>query len=120
MDAKRQNPVGIEIDLRPTIDVEKRMGPGTLIGYERALRNAVDTADGVDNRVVGFTSTPVINSGNEWNTGGIECIGERLTVRINGTIVNVASGCAKTKGQIILRNQATGIELRAINIAIPN
>ena len=127
LDEKKTNPVGIEIDLRPSITQggvvfggkRRNVGTGNLIGYERAMRNSVDIADGFDNRVLGFLKAPVQKNAGEWNTCTIECKDDWLKVMINDSFVNEAFGLKQEKGMIVLRNQATGIEFRQIEITTP-
>jgi hypothetical protein len=122
--AKRLDPRGIEIDLRPEIGDavvgtsrrKQLLGPGTLIGYETPLTNTNYKVDGFSDRILGVLRKPVLKAAGEWNKCEINCQGKELTVAINGQVVNEVFDIEVTKGRIVLRNQGAGIEFRSIMI----
>jgi hypothetical protein len=124
LDKKGGNPAGIEVDLRRQFGISsdganRNVGPGTLIGYERSLRSAIESADGFTNRVIGFMRTPAVKPEGEWNTCEILCENDTLRVTINGTLTNEAFGLEEKPGKIVLRNQSSEIEFRKIEISVP-
>ncbi|GIW86106.1 MAG: hypothetical protein KatS3mg108_0430 [Isosphaeraceae bacterium] len=50
----------------------------------------------------------------QWNTMEITCKGDTIRVRINGELVNEASGCSVTRGAICLQSEGAPIEFRNI------
>lgn len=52
----------------------------------------------------------------EWNRYMIQCIGDKVTLKINGALVNEATGVERVAGPIALQSEGTEIHFR--NIAI--
>ena len=52
----------------------------------------------------------------QWNTFDVLCNGDKITVRMNGVIVNRAEGARVTPGRICIRSQYTEFEFRNIRI----
>lgn len=50
----------------------------------------------------------------EWNTMVIVCLQDRITVTVNGDLVNEASDCTVTEGAISLQSEGAPIEFREI------
>jgi 3-keto-disaccharide hydrolase len=50
----------------------------------------------------------------EWNTFEITCKGDKISVKVNGVLVNEATDCSVTKGAISLQSEGTPIEYRNI------
>ncbi|MBI4580760.1 MAG: DUF1080 domain-containing protein [Planctomycetes bacterium] len=50
----------------------------------------------------------------EWNTIEITCKGDEIIVKVNGTLVNHATGCNVTQGAICLQSEGAPIEYRNI------
>ncbi len=109
--SKGLDPKGIEIDLRP----KKGAGTGAFLAYEVPLRNHEGAIDGFKERRLGCLRQADRN-GDEWTPCEIECIGDEITVKINGTLVNRATNAPLAKGKIVLRNQFSGVEFRNIKL----
>ncbi len=52
----------------------------------------------------------------EWNRMTVECIGDRITVHVNGHLVNAATKCSQTKGRICLQSEGHPIEFRSVKL----
>jgi hypothetical protein len=52
----------------------------------------------------------------EWNSLEIICIGDKVTVRVNGKLVNEGTNCTVTRGAICLQSEGTPIEFRNIKL----
>lgn len=52
----------------------------------------------------------------EWNRHEIELKGERLTIRLNGQLVNEATGCTVAPGPIGLQSEGGPIQFRKVEI----
>lgn len=53
----------------------------------------------------------------EWNHYEITCIGDRVTLKINGTLVNEAWDVERVAGPIALQSEGTEIHFRKISVA---
>jgi hypothetical protein len=86
-------------------DMEKRRGPkedwGVSEGKERRVKNLTDDSE----KPLG-----------EWNHMKIRCEGDKVTVWINGDLVNDGFGATAQKGQIAL--QAEGAEVEFKNLLL--
>jgi len=86
-------------------DMEKRRGPkedwGVSEGKERRVKNLTDDSE----KPLG-----------EWNHMKIRCDGDKITVWINGDLVNDGFGATAQKGQIAL--QAEGAEVEFKNLLL--
>lgn len=84
-------------------DMESRRGPkenwGVSEGKERRVRNLTDDSE---------------NPLGEWNHIKITCLKDRITVWLNGDLVNDGYGATAQKGQIAL--QAEGAEVEFKNV----
>lgn len=120
LDSRQVNPTGVEIDFRPTADQAEQIGTGCLIAYETRVANQAGEADGRDGgagrRRLGVTATPVVRGPGEWNACVITCRGDRLTVEMNGVVVNEAWGLDRAAGAICLRSQDSPVEYRNVRI----
>ena len=52
----------------------------------------------------------------EWNTMEITCRDDKITVKVNGTLVNEATKLSQSKGAIALQSEGTPIEFRDIKL----
>lgn len=52
----------------------------------------------------------------EWNTMRIECKKDRVTVWVNGDLVNDGTGATATKGQIALQAEGVEVEFRKLDL----
>ena len=52
----------------------------------------------------------------EWNEMEIVCQGDKITVRVNGDLVNVATDVSETQGAIALQSEGTPIQYRNIKL----
>ncbi len=59
---------------------------------------------------------PVEKPPGQWNTYQIIATADTVTLIINGTEVNMATGCAEKKGNILLTSEGTEIHFRNIEI----
>ena len=55
----------------------------------------------------------------EWNTGEVTLIGGHVTVRMNGKLVNQASGCELAPGKILLTAEGQEIQFRNVRLSAP-
>ncbi len=56
------------------------------------------------------------NPAGEWNTVVIECVGEEVTVHINGDLVNHGSNCTVSEGQIAIQAEGTEVKFRKLEL----
>lgn len=113
---KGLDPQGIEVDLRPSSNESKNAGTGCFIVYGTTLRNHTGIADGSPNRHLGWLREPNVKSSGDWNYCEIVCEDDRITVRMNGRLVNEGWGAEVVAGHICLRNQNTAVEFRDIRL----
>jgi hypothetical protein len=82
-------------------DMEKRRGPkenwGVSEGKERRILNLTDDSE----KPLG-----------EWNRMKIKCEGDRVTVWVNGDLVNDGFGATAQKGQIALQAEGAEVEFK--------
>ncbi len=52
----------------------------------------------------------------EWNKMKVACIGDRITVHVNGDLVNAATKCSQTKGRICLQSEGHPIHFRNVKL----
>ncbi|MCL4202011.1 MAG: formylglycine-generating enzyme family protein [Pirellulaceae bacterium] len=116
LDAGEPNLDGLEIDLRPGKDLENAVGTGAFVAYRVSFRNHRAATDGVANRVLGWLREPAHVVGHEWNDLRISCHEDRVTVTLNGVVVNEGHGLSAREGKITLRSQNSGIEFRNIRL----
>jgi hypothetical protein len=62
------------------------------------------------------TTEPQVFAVTNWNTCEITCQGDRISVTMNGVLVNEASGVPQRAGKICLRSQNSDVEFRNIRI----
>ena len=55
----------------------------------------------------------------EWNTGEVTLVGRQVTVRMNGKLVNQASGCELSPGKILLTAEGQEIQFRNVRLSAP-
>lgn len=84
-------------------DMEKRRGPkenwGVTEGKERRVMNLTDNSE----KPLG-----------EWNRIKIKCEGDRITVWVNGDLVNDGYGATARRGQIALQAEGAEVEFKGI------
>jgi hypothetical protein len=86
-------------------DMEKRRGPKENWGI----------SEGKERRIINLTDDSEKPLG-EWNRMKIKCEGDRVTVWVNGDLVNDGYGATAQKGQIAL--QAEGAEVEFKNLIL--
>ncbi len=116
LNANGLDPRGIEIDLRNNKDEEKGIGTGCFLVYGAVLRNHRGVADGDKSRHLGWLREPPAVPEGAWNSCEIRCHGDRITVFMNGALVNDGWGAEAVAGRVVLRNQNTAAEFRNIRI----
>ena len=52
----------------------------------------------------------------EWNTFQVICAKDTITILVNGTEMNKATGCSLTSGQIGLQCEGAGLEVRRVTL----
>jgi len=52
----------------------------------------------------------------EWNTLEIECKGDEVKVKVNGTLVNHGSKCTATSGKIAMQAEGAEVEFRKVDL----
>lgn len=82
-------------------DMEKRRGPRENWGI----------SEGKERRVINLTDNSEKPLG-EWNRMKIKCEGDRVTVWVNGDLVNDGFGATAQKGQIALQAEGAEVEFR--------
>ncbi len=84
-------------------DMEERRGPrenwGVTEGKERRIINLTDGSE----KPLG-----------EWNRMKIKCEGDRITVWVNGDLVNDGFGATAQKGQIALQAEGAEVEFKGL------
>ena len=111
------DPRGIEIELQP---YPSEQGSGTLICYECSLKTSTGQIAGVGG--VGAPIGKLVASKSvqkpigTWNKLEIECDSDRISVKINGELVNEGTGMKILAGRVSLRNQSTAVEFRNIRL----
>ncbi len=115
---KDNDPQGIEIDLRPEKNEAQQMGTGCFITYGTTLRNHRGIATGKygENRHLGWLREPGLGPDGRWNECEIVCKEDRITVKMNGQLVNEGWEAEVVEGSICLRNQNTAIEFRNLRL----
>ena len=87
-----------------TPDMEARRGPkkewGVTEGKERRVKNLTDNSE----KPLG-----------EWNTMKVRCKGNKITVWVNGDLVNQGEATAQ-KGQIALQAEGSEVEFRKVTL----
>lgn len=58
----------------------------------------------------------VENPPGEWNTLRVRCEGEKVTVRVNGTLMNEGAGLSATQGAICLQSEGAEIHFRKVEL----
>ena len=82
-----------------------------IIGTKIHVENAQSRTK--DRRTVNLTDDSEKPVG-EWNSAEVTCKSDEITVKINGQLVNHATGCSVTKGAICLQSERTEIHFRNI------
>jgi hypothetical protein len=57
-----------------------------------------------------------VNPVGEWNKLECICVGDRITIVLNGTVVNVATRVSHTRGKIFIQSRAAEISFRTIEL----
>lgn len=112
------DPRGIEIDFRPKNYKPKKIGTGTFIAYSMPIKNYLGESDGEKDRIRGWLRESKEKPQGKWNECEIVCKGDRITVTLNGEVVNEGWGVPEEAGHIYLRNQKSAVEFRNIQIMV--
>ncbi|MCH2102035.1 MAG: DUF1080 domain-containing protein [Planctomycetes bacterium] len=92
-------------DIRVQNEVERR-GPQEEWGVDGGKRRRIlNLTDGSENPV------------GEWNTMVIECIGDTISIWVNGELVNVGYDCTASSGQIALQAEGVPCAFRRISLS---
>jgi hypothetical protein len=113
------DPSGVEIDIRNPNQVAPRenTGTGALICYGIPASNALRSATGIrPSRNLNYTRKPKIMAIGDWNSCRVHCVGSKLSVWMNGELVNEATTDIPRSGRICLRNEFSTVEFRDIRI----
>jgi Domain of Unknown Function (DUF1080) len=86
-------------------DMEKRRGPKADWGV----------TEGKGRRIINLTDGSEKPLG-EWNQMKISCIGNSITVWVNGTMVNAGTNCTASKGQIALQAEGAVVAFRKVEL----
>lgn len=84
-------------------DMEKRRGPKENWGI----------SEGKERRIINLTDDSEKPLG-EWNRMKIKCEGDRITVWVNGDLVNDGYGATAQKGQIALQAEGAEVEFKGL------
>lgn len=84
-------------------DMEKRRGPKENWGV----------SEGKERRVINLTDNSEKPLG-EWNRMKIKCEGDKITVWVNGDLVNDGYGATAQKGQIALQAEGAEVEFKGL------
>ncbi len=76
----------------------------TVAGSQPSSRRYVKTAEGAE------------KPAGEWNTAVIRCEGDKLTVKVNGKLVNEATALSVTKGAICLQSENGEVHFRKVEL----
>lgn len=86
-------------------DMESRRGPKQNWGVDgdkaRRIKNLTDGSE----KALG-----------EWNTMIVECMGDRVTVWVNGDLVNDGTQATARRGQIALQAEGSEVEFRKVEL----
>jgi Domain of Unknown Function (DUF1080) len=86
-------------------DMEKRRGPKADWGV----------TEGKGRRIINLTDGSEKPLG-EWNQMKISCLGNSITVWVNGTMVNAGTNCTASKGQIALQAEGAVVAFRKVEL----
>ena len=87
-------------------DMIARRGPQEKWGVEPPMnRRIANLTDGSEKPL------------GEWNTVVIRCLGDMVTVWVNGDLVNHGIGCTAKEGQIAIQSEGARVEFRKIELA---
>jgi hypothetical protein len=62
------------------------------------------------------TASVLVDPVGEWDKLECVCAGDRITVVLNGTTVNVATRVSQTRGRIFIESQGAEISFRTIDL----
>ena len=99
-------PKSIEVQLHAT-----NAGDFWVIGTELDVENEKERKK--DRRHINLTDDAEKPIG-EWNSMEITCQADRITVKVNGQLVNQATNCNVTKGAICLQSEGTEVHFRNV------
>ena len=86
-------------------DMEKRRGPKENWGItEGKGRRIINLTDGSEKPV------------GEWNNMTIECLGNKIKVWVNSTLVNEGFDCTASKGHIALQAEGSEVEFSKVEL----
>lgn len=81
----------------------------------RGAKENWGVTEGKERRIINLTDDTEKALG-EWNHLKVECIQDRVTVWLNGVMVNEGFGTTARKGQIALQAEGAEVEFRSINL----
>ncbi len=84
-------------------DMEKRRGPKENWGI----------SEGKERRIINLTDDSEKPLG-EWNRMKIKCEGDRITVWVNGDLVNDGYGATAQRGQIAIQAEGAEVEFKGL------
>jgi uncharacterized protein (TIGR03067 family) len=118
LNAINYDPKGVEIEvLRSTVTVaDKSRGPGDFVTYDTRIVHSTGATPDRGNGMKRTTTEPQVSAVTNWNTCEITCQGDRISVTMNGVLVNEASAVPQRAGKICLRSQNADVEFRNIRI----
>lgn len=103
------DPRGIEIDISES-------KTGDFICYGTPLANSKRKIAGETQQRLERLAVAELRPIGKWNRTEIFCDQDRITVTMNGKLVNEATGARVKKGEICFRSQNTAIEFRKIRL----
>lgn len=86
-------------------DMEKRRGPKATWGVD----------EGKGRRIANLTDKSE-NIRGDWNTMVVECRGDRITVWVNGDLVNDGTGATARSGRIALQAEGSEVEFKRVEL----
>ena len=101
-------PKSIEVQLHAT-----NAGDFWVIGTELDVENEAERVKG--RRHINLSDDAEKPVG-EWNKMEITCQADRITVKVNGQLVNQATNCNVTKGAICLQSEGTEVQFRHVEL----
>jgi hypothetical protein len=81
----------------------------------RGAKENWGVTEGKERRIINLTDDTEKALG-EWNHVKIDCIQDRVTVWVNGVLVNEGFGSTASKGQIALQAEGAEVEFRSISL----
>jgi len=83
-------------------------------GMSATIGDSVYTANDSVNPLIPKLHPSSENPAGEWNSYDITCLGNKIELRVNGTLQNTATDCSVTRGNIGLQAEGSKIQFRNI------